>query len=81
MITPWQLAGVTVLKSTPSLPAATTITLFSPVTWSIADCQAALQLPGPPRLMLSTLAGVGFDGAPGTEMPAAQRMPSMMSES
>ena len=62
------------------LPAAAT----SAAPWSraalIASCMLLLQAPGLPSDRLITLAGFGLAGTPSTATPAAQRMPSMMSE-
>ena len=63
------------------LPAAATITVPAAVISSTASWYAAEQAPSPPRLRLMTRAGYGLAGAPGTERPAAHRMPAMMSES
>jgi hypothetical protein len=79
-MTPLQLAGSVFAASTLLLPAATTTTVPRATTSLIALCSAAEQAPSPPRLRFSTRAGNGFAGTPGTAMPAAQRMPSMMSE-
>src|SRR5581483_6497655 len=79
-ITPAQFAGV--VSACPAvLPAATTITTPAAVISRTASAYALLHDPVPPRLMLITRAGFGFGGTPGTERPAAQRMPAMMSES
>ena len=83
MITPEQLAGVAPAASTLLLPAATTTTAPAATTaltalWKVLP---ELQTPGPPRLRLRTLAGLGLLGTPVTGSPAAQRMPSAISES
>ena len=78
--TPLQLAGS--LTGPPALlPAAATMTTPRAMISSTAAWYAALQVLPPPRLMLMTLAGLLLSGTPSMWMPAAQRMPAMMSES
>ena len=79
-MTPMQLAGELLETSVALLPAATTTTAPRAVTSLTAFWNVVPQAPVPPRLRLSTRAGVGLAGTPGMLMPAAQRMPSAMSE-
>ncbi len=82
-MTSLQLAGAEVDTSAASFPAAATIARVTPCASTEPKTlwYAGRQGPGPPRLTLITCAGYGFAGTPGTASPAAQAMPSMMSES
>ena len=71
VITPLQLAGLDVDAFLLEFPAATITTAPSPVAVLIAACVVNKQEPEPPRLRLSTRAGLGLEGAPGTAPPAA----------
>jgi hypothetical protein len=81
VMTPLQLAGLNPLASALLFPAATTMTAPAEVIALMAFWKDMLQVPDPPRLIFSTLAGLGLNGTPETDKPAAQRMPSTMSES
>ena len=64
----------------PLLPAATTIVEPRATAPSIASCRNAGQAPWPPRLRLSTSAGVSLTGTPSTTPPDAHVIAAAMSE-
>ena len=78
--TPLQLAGFEFEAFWFSLPAATITEAPRLRAVSIADCVVDPQAPPPPRLRFSTSAGLALAGTPLTDPPAAQMMPSAMSE-
>ena len=80
LTTPEQLAGVDVDRGADSLPAATTTVEPREVAKSIALANVDEQRAVPPRDRLITFAGFGLSGTPETLPPAAQMMPSEMSE-
>lgn len=75
-----QLLGAKPLASTALLPAATTTTAPALTIASMAFWKVVPQLPGPPRLRLSTLAGLVLVGTPDTDNPADQLIASAISE-
>src|SRR6185437_4248787 len=77
--TPLQLAGEP--TGPPSLPAEATISPPLATSSVTTCCCAAVHDPVPPRLKLMICAGYGLSGTPVTCRPAAQRIPSRMSES
>ena len=81
MITPPQLAGLKLLASWLSFPAATTTITPRLAASSKAAWNAGVSLQGtaPPRLRLSTWAGLGLSGTGGKDTPTAQRIASTMS--
>ncbi len=80
MITPLQLAGVKPEALALLFPAATTTTVPLARAVSMAFWVVLPQEPPPPRLILMTCAGLLLAGAPGTEPPEAQMIPSAISE-
>lgn len=82
MITPGQLPGALTASPYP-LPEDDTTTTLRAASCEITSRYANEQLPSPPRLRLMTRAVcVLLKGVtPGTDSPAAHRMPAMMSES
>ncbi|MNN16862.1 hypothetical protein D3C81_1300160 [compost metagenome] len=76
-MTPVQSAGASTAPA--ELPAAATTTTPAAFRSLTACCSMDEQLP-PPRLTLTTLAGVALAGTPGTASPPAQRMPSTVSD-
>src|SRR3712207_6773801 len=79
-MTPAQLAGAGRAASTPRLPAATTTGTPRETASLIADCSTGGHCTSTARLRLTTVAGVGFAGTPGTAAPTAQEMPAATSE-
>ena len=79
VMTPMQLAGLKLEALPFELPAATTTTAPSAIAAFTAFCPAALQPPLPPRLRLSTRAGLALIGRPATAPPAAHTIASLMS--
>ena len=83
---PGQLAGLPTALP-PLLPAAATTTAPAALTRPMASTYAWLHACEPPRLMLRTRAGVAFAGSfmavssACVRTPAAQSMPTVMSES
>src|SRR5262245_36945303 len=75
-----QLAGLKLATSALELPPATTTVVPRDTALLIAFWYAAAHRPLPPRLMLMTLAGVGFAGTRATLPPDAQVIASTMSD-
>lgn len=80
-MTPSQLAGEKFAMAAPLLPALATTVAPTARASSIAPCESGLQAPALSRLTFTTFAGFALGGTPGTAWPAAQRMPSAMSDS